>query len=863
MTTGARLYRALLRLYPAGFRAEYGAEMCAAFAERAARIDGPFAPLRIVLAAVGDVVPNAIGAHREVLAQDLRHAARSLRRTPGFTVTAILLVALGVGANTAAFSLADFVFVRPLPFPDADRLVKVWQASPGYSRVEMSPALHRDWASMARSFSAFGAYVNAEVNLVGLAEPRRLTIARVTPDVLPLLGVPALAGRVIAPADSADGAVVVVSHALWRGQFGGADDIVGRVVRLDGVPHTVIGVMPPSFHFPDRRAEAWTPLLSREEDFADRSNNYFAGIARLRPGATVDRAREELEAAAAVLAEQYPEDGEAPGATVYLLRDELSPRARLLVLALCGAAVCILLLAGANLASLLLARGEGRRRELAVRTALGAGRERLVRQLVTESVALALVGGVVGIAVAAASVPLLAHLVPSGLPVAERPTLDARVLALAVLVVGATSLLFGVLPGVRVGDASVADALRDGVRTAGGRTRRLRAALVVVEVASSVVLLVSSGLLIRAVWRIQSVDPGFRAAEVLTARTVLPRPRYDVTERRARFYDRVLNDVRALPGVTGAAYISGLPMRMRGGIWPVEIPGREAPRDESHLVSLRFVTPDLFRTLGVPLVQGRDVAESDTREAPFVAVVSESFARRHWPNEDPIGQRFGLAFSERTVVGVVGDVRVRGLEQSSEPQVYLPYRQVPDSSLVGYFPKDLVVRTSGAAAPLLPAIRRAVRAADPEQPVSDVEMLSEIVAGETAPRVTQLRLLALLSAIALVIAAVGIHGLLTVAVARRSQELAVRRALGARVMDLVGLVLAEGMLLAVVGIVAGVSLAYPAARAMGALLAGIEPADPLTLGVVSALCLAAAGIGCLRPAVRAARADPLAAMRAE
>lgn len=863
MSRTMRFYRALLRLYPAGFRDEYRAELCAAFEERVREISGPLARLRIAIAAVSDVLPNAIGAHIDILRQDLRHAARSLRRTPGFAVTAILLVALGVGANTAAFSLADFVFVRPLPFPDADRLVKVWQATPGYSRVELSPVLHRDWAAASRSFGAFGAFWPGEANLVGELEPRRLRIARVTPDVLPLLGVPALAGRVLGPADTTAGDVVVLSHALWRTQFGGAGDILGKVLRLDGTPHTVIGVMPPEFVFPDRQVEAWTPLLFRETDFEDPTNNYVTGIARLRDGASVERAREELAVLAERFAQQHFGDDTEAGATVHRLRDDLSPRARLLVLALCGAALCILLLASANLAGLLLARGQGRRRELAVRTALGAGRERLVRQLVTESICLALAGGIAGVAIAALGVPLLEHLVPSGLPLAERPSVDERVLVIAVLVVGLTSMLFGVVPGLRSGGRSVADALRDGVRTGGGRTQRLRAGLVVVEIASSVVLLIASGLLIRAVWRIQSTDPGFRAESVLTVRTVLPRPRYDSTERRAQFYDRVLDDVRALPGVTDAAYISGLPMRMTGGIWPVAMPGEEKAPGESDLVSLRFVTPRFFATLGVPLHRGRDLAESDTRDRPFVAVVSESFVRRHWPDEDPIGKRFVVAFDERTVAGVVGDIRVRGLERSSEPQVYLPYRQVADGSLVGYFPKDLVVRSNATAATLLPAIRRAVHDADPEQPVSDVAMLPEIVGAETAPRVTQLRLLATLSAIALLIAGVGIHGLLTFSVSQRSQELAVRRALGAPARDLVGLVLGEGMLLAVVGIVAGVALAYPAARAMGILLAGVEPADPLTIGAVAALCLATALAGCLRPTVRAARADPLAALRAE
>lgn len=868
MTPPMRLYRALLRLYPAGFLADYRHELCAVFAERTRGLSGPLAPLRAAAAAVADVVPNAAAAHRDMLRQDVRHAARALRRAPGFAVTALLLVALGVGANTAAFSLADFVLLRPLPYPDADRLVKVWQRTPGYGRNQLSPANYRDWsAAGARALAGFAAYATGAANLVGVGEPRRLEVARVTPDLFRVVGVPALLGRVIVPSDSADGGVVVLGHALWQTRFGGAGDVVGRVVRLDGVPYTVVGVMPPSFRFPRRLVEAWTPLVLRERDFADRTDTYLEGVARLRDGASFERARAELVAAAARVEAPFAAETGEVGAAVYRLRDELPARARLLVLALCGAALCILLLACANLAGLLLARGAHRARELAVRAALGGGRERLVRQLLTESVGLALLGGVVGVAVAVAGVPLLGSLVPSALPVAERPAVDGRVLGIALLLVVGTAVLCGVMPGVRTAGRGAFDALRDGGRTGGGRTQRLRAALVVVEVAASVVLLVSSGLLIRAVWAIEAVDPGFRAGQVLTVRTALPLPAYAVTARRDRFYARVLDGVRALPGVRGAAFATGLPMRMTGGVWKVTVPGAPVAPDERPSASLRFVTPQFFATLGVPLLRGRDVAATDTRDRPYVAVVSASFARRHWPNADPIGRRFAVANDERTVVGVVGDVRVRGREQPSEPQVYLPAPQVADSAIVGYAPKELVVRTTGpaaaAAAALLPAIRRAVRDADPEQPVSDVATLAEIVDGETAPRVTQLRLLAALSAVALLVAGVGIHGLLTYAVSRRSQELAVRRALGARAAGIVRLVVGEGLLLAAAGIAAGVALAYPAARAMGALLAGVRPVDPPTVAAVALLCLATAALGCLRPALRAARVAPLAALRAE
>jgi predicted permease len=863
-----RLYNALLHLYPASFRAEYREELCDTFAERARELSGLWAPLRIVLAALADVIPNAIAAHWDVLRQDAVYAARSLGRTPGFALTAVLVAALGVGANTAVFSLADLVFVRPLPYADAGRLVKLWESGMGGGTNEASPANYRDWKAMTTAFSGMGAYWRHPENLVGTAEPRRLETVRATPELLPLLGVAPLIGRVFTAEDVKTGRFILLSHALWTSHFGGDPNVIGRSVRLDGMPHTVIGVMPASFQFPDRAVEAWTPLALREDDYTDRNDTYLEVVGRLRPGVSAEQARRELAVVSARLARQYPKENKDIGVTVLGLRDELSERARLLVLALCGATLCILLLACANLASLFLARGAHRARELAVRAALGAGRERLVRQLITESVGIAFVGGLVGVAAAAAGEPLLARLVPSSLPVTDHASLDLRVLGLAAAFVLLTGLAFGIAPAVRAGRSSALDALRAGTRTAGGRTQRLRAALVIMEVAASVVLLVMSGLLIRAVWRIQTTDPGFVPDNVLTLQTALPLPKYDSTVRRAQFYDRVLQEVRALPGVREAAYATGLPMAMRGGIWPVSFKGQEVIRTGAYNVSLRYVTPRFFATLGIPVLRGRDVMATDTREQPLVAVVSESFVKRHWPHESPLDKSFNLALSERTVVGVVGDVRVRGLERPSEPQVYLPYQQVPDNSITGYIPKDLVVRT--AAPPgadnvdtLLPRIRQIIKAADPEQPISNVRRVSEIVAGETASRVTQLWLLGALSGVALLIAGLGIHGLLTFTVSKRSQELGVRRALGAQAGEIIRLVLREGLALALTGIVIGIAVAYAAARGMGALLFGVRPEDPLTITVAAALCLGIAVVGCLRPAMRAARVDPLSALRAE
>ena len=859
-----RFYRALLRLYPTGFRAEYGDELCRVFAERAALRSGPLAGFANALAAIADVVPNALAAHAEILRQDVRFAVRALRRTPGFTVTVVLVAALGVGANTAVFSLADFVLVRPLPFAEPGRLVKLWQATPAYSRNECSPANMRDWGTLSSSFSGMAATTIRPGNLVGMGEPREVQMARATPGLFALLGVQPARGRVFT-AEAADEPSIVLSDALWRSQFGADPAVIGRVVRLNGEPHTVLGVMPPSFRYPHAAIEAWAPLALRPENFEDRDDTYLEVVARLRPGVSIARARVDMDRVSAQLERQYPAPNKDLRATVNSIRWEVGRGPRLLVLALCGAALCILVLACANLASLFLARGLYRGHELAIRAALGAGRERLVRQLVTESLGLAAAGGLVGVLGAAAGLPLLSHLVPDGLPLAGHATLDLRVLGFAALLVLVTGFAFGLGPALSASSASPRDALGSGSRATPARTHRIRATLIVVEVAASVVLLVASGLLIRTMLRLQALDPGFASEHVLAVRTPLPVNLYGVTLVRVEFYDRVLEQVRALPGVKSAAYVTGLPMSMRGGIWSATVAGEPPAEAGENAVGMRFATPQYFSTLGIPLRRGRDLAGSDTRTAPFVAVVSESFIRRHWPGQDPLGRTFKLANEDRTVVGVVGDVRVRGLEQTSEPQVYLPPAQVADSSLIGYTPKELVVRTATPLDPLslVPAIRRIVHAVDPEQPLAKVRRLDDIVENETAPRATQLRLLAALALLALLIAGLGIHGLLTFTVSMRERELGIRRALGAEVSGIVGLVMREGVVLAVAGIAAGIVFGYAAARGMGALLVGVRPEDPLTLGAAALLCLATAAAGSLLPALRAARVDPMTALRSE
>ncbi|MHB1222823.1 MAG: ABC transporter permease, partial [Gemmatimonadaceae bacterium] len=850
---------------PASYRADYGAELLRTFAE-STRGQGRVAA---TLAAVGDVVPNALLAHATILRQDLRFAARAMRRAPGFVATMVLVTALGVGANTATFSVADLVLLRPLPFPEPNTLVRLCEGpreGGGWGCMnELSPANYRDVAATTTRVRGWGAFTGAEANLVGVGEPVRIPAVAVTADVLPLLGVRPLLGRIFDTTGGADrdAGSVVLGYGLWQSQFGGDGAIVGRTIRLDDTPRVVVGIMPRGFHFPTPDVQLWTPLVLREEDFADRTDTYLQAVGRLAPGATFELARDELAMVAARLAREHPETNAETGFSFFRQRDYVFPRHRLLLLALCGASLSLLLLTGANLANLLLVRAAARKHELAVRAALGAGRERLVRQMLTESVVLALLGGVAGVLVAALAVPLLAHLVPTTLPLADRLRLDLRALGIAGAFTTLVGIGFGLIPAASTGGQAALVALRDGARGGGGRQQRLRAVLVAVEVAMSVVLLVSSGLLIRAVWKVQAVDPGFATAEVLTMRTALPTSRAADSVRRVEFYDRVLAGVQGIPGVAAAAYTSGLPMVLTGGIGGVELPGREPPRDRrANDVSLRWVTPRFFDVLGVPILQGRGLEDGDRAGRPLVAVGSESLVRRHWPDGDALGRTFRVRERDYTIVGVVRDIKVRGLERSSEPQLYFAAAQA--GTLGGlYIPKDLVVRAAGSADGLVPAVRGVIRRVEPEQPISDVRLLRDVVAGQTADRRAQLRVLGALAAIALLLTGVGIHGLLAFMVMQRSHEIGVRLALGARPGQVARTIVAEATRLAVLGVIPGVLVAYAAARAMSALLFGIAPGDILTLagGVLVVLVVTLAGS--LAPALRAVRVSPMVAMRAE
>ena len=859
-----RLYRALLLLLPASFRGEYGGQMCAVLARRRAEATGPLAVVALWIETIGDLLTTAVLAHGDLLRQDLRHTFRSLRRSPGFATVAILMVSLGVGATTATFSMLDHVLIRPLPFPDPDRLIKLWQDQSfrGYPQMEVSPPNYRDWKRMTTSFESMAAYRGLVVNLVGEGDPQQLEGASVNAELFPMLGRRPLLGRLFSAADDREGApgTVLLSHPLWKTRFAGDPNVVGRQVVLDGASFLVVGVMPADFYFPSRTTQIWTSMRFTAGDFADRTNVYLHVLGKLRPGVALPQARAELNLIASRLERAHPQENKQNGISAFHLHDQVSRQSRLLLTALAGGALGLLLIACTNLASLLLARALVRRRELAVRTALGAGRERLVRQLLTESLVLTVGGGALGVLLATTALPLLVTLVPNGLPIAEAPALDLRVLAVALALTALTGIGFGVGPALRAAGSVNASALREGRATSGARRERLRSVLVTAQVTLSVVLLISTGLLIRSLWRVQGVHPGFRAEGVLTLRTYLPLPRYEATATRAQFYQRVLSGVRALPGVSQAAYASFLPIAMGGGIWPVKV---ETQPLEARNVSLRFLTPGYFDALAIPVRRGRDLREADTREAPFVAVVSESFARRYWPDQNPLGRRFEVGFAERTVVGVVGDVRVRGLERTSEPQVYVPYQQVPDGGLVWYAPKDLVIRSQAAPGGLLPAVRRIVASADPQQPISHVRLLSEIVEADSGPRTAQVRVLAVFAGLALLLAGLGIHGLLAFTVSSRTQEIGVRIALGADRRHVLHLVLGQGLLLAGAGVALGLLLAAAAGRALEALLFGVSPADKLIFATAVGVSLAMTLAGSLLPALRALRVDPLTAMRTD
>ena len=810
------------------------------------------------------------------LPRDLRYAARSLLRTPGFTVVAVAVLALGIGATSAILSLVSAVWLKPLPFANEDRLVSLWvdlSSVGGPPRLEAPPATYNAWLQRAQSFEEMTPVAPASVNLTGGGEPERLSAVRTTSNLFATIGLAPILGRTFAPEDGAEEAVVL-SERFWLRRLGGDPNIVGRTITLDGSPHVVVGIVPPDFRFPFGEKDAFIATVFPQELLAEQGSFIWSVVAKLRPGVSIQAAQAEMNSVSAAL---RAENGPGQPVVVAPLRDSLvrgnltSRDIRPTLIGLLGAVGLVLLIACANVANLMLARATVRQKELAIRKALGAARGRVLRQLMTESAMLAGLGVVGGIGLAAACFGYLTRLLPATMPASSTLALDWRVLALTIGVALLTVLLFGVGPAFVAARRDFGAAFGRAVGAHGARARRFRSALVVTEVALTVVLLAGAGLLLRSYTAVLAVDPGFDADNVLLVDTPLSLSRYPTAADRDAFYHRVLERVRALPGVENAGYTNFAPLVIKGGRSVTFIEGRPRPAQAEMFRTIaqdRGVSAGYFETLRVPLVSGRLIDASDTRAAPPVAVINEAMVRIHWPDEDPLGKqfRFGLGDMNRlyTVVGVVGDMRQNGLDAPSFPEVYAPLDQL---GFIGEFnlmwPQELVVRTSGDPAALGPAVRRAVWDIDADQPVSSVRPFSEVVDAELAGRNTQLTLLSAFAALALVLAAVGLYGTLSYTVSQSTNEIGLRMALGARQQTVVRTVVRSGLGTATLGIGLGLLAAYGLTRTIASFLYDVSPTDPATAVAVAGVLLLVAALAAFVPARRAASVNPMTALRAE
>ena len=800
----------------------------------------------------------------EHLLQDLRYAARMIAKSPAFALIAVVTLALGIGANTAIFSTVDSVLMRPLPFADPGRLVMVWEYAWQSDSPKNTPAPGNfaEWQLRNHVFTEMAATRGRAVNLTGDGAPEQVLGRIVTSSFFSVLGVSPLLGRTFTEEeDRTNAPVVVISYGLWQRRFLGEPAVIGKPILMNGKTHTVVGVMPREFVFRHRDADYWKPIAFTAADRQQRGNHFLNVVARLKPGVTIERAREDMRAVAADMARQYHQNRNL-GATVVPLREELVGKTRTGLLVLMAASGCVLLIACANLASLLLARGVVRQREIAVRAALGAGRGRLLRQLITEGTVLAVIGGVLGVAIAPAGIKVLARLVPATLPLTAEPALDARLLGFALALSLVTGLLFSLIPAWQAARTGLHNNLKQGGRAGmGARGQATRDALVVLEVALALVLLVGAGLMLQTMARLRSIDIGFRPDHLLLARTILAPNRYQTQPARTAFAERVLDGVRALPGVQGAAYGSTLPFQSAGNTSGYRIEGRTLEPNDPSDALYRVATDGYLATLGVRLLEGRVFDRGDGAETSPVLVVNETFARRYWPRESALGHRVSVDFPEpvwRTIVGVVADVRERGYELDRKPGIYQPAAQQSLS-----LTPELVVRVNGDPVSLAPAVRRIIAAVDPEQPVSNVGTMDDILDGAIADQRQQMTLLGTFAGLALLLASIGLYGVLSYAVTQRSREIGLRIALGATAVNVVRMVVGRCLLLTGTGLAIGLAASWALTRLMKNLLYGVQATDATTFVAVTALLATVALIACWLPARRAARVDPIVVLREE
>ncbi|MFL6568847.1 MAG: ABC transporter permease [Chthoniobacterales bacterium] len=794
-----------------------------------------------------------------------------LLKSPGFTAAAVLSLALGIGANTAVFSVVNAVLLKSLPYHEPDRLVLVWgeDKSQDLHRNQVSATDVADWRARNHVFEEIATYSDYRPVLTGAGEPERISGAQVGDGFFDVMGARPMLGRVFNAEEQVEGKdfVAVLSYGFWQRRFAGDPAIVGKTIMFSARPYTVLGVMPPDFQPLPRgllfgTAEFYRPVAEPPNE-KERSARHLRAIARLKPHVSLAEAEAEMNVITRQLSSEHPADDANAGVRLVTLREDLVSPVRPALLMLFGAVAFLLLIACANVGNLLLARSIARHREVAIRAALGAGRGRLVRQFLTESVLLSLGGGALGLLGAIWGTSAIEAVAARAVPMVGNIELDARVLAFTFAISTVTGVLFGCAPAVRASRTDLNETLNDGGRTPGAVSTRspLRSAFVILEVALAMVLLVSAGLLMKSVLRLQDVNPGFNPERILTMNLSLPQAKYPKQADQAAALDRILRGVQELPAVESAAVTTVLPVSENFDTRTIEIEGQPRAPNEQPDVDNYMVTPDYLRTMSIPLRRGRGLTSSDTADAPLVALVSEAMARKFWPNEEAIGKRLRFFTSDtenqnpwRTVVGVVGDVKQYGLDRPATTALYVPTTQMPASSVT------LVVRTRTDPAAMLGDVRRAILAVDNEQAVYNIATMDQVLSKSIALRRFTMVLLGIFAALALLLAAIGIYGVLAQSVAQRTHEIGIRMALGAQVRDVLTLILSHGMTLAAIGIVAGLAGAFGVTRLLSNLLFGVAATDPSTFVAISFLLGAVAFLACYLPARRAATLDPVIAL---
>jgi predicted permease len=813
----------------------------------------------------------------ETLIQDLRFGLRMLTKNPGFTVIAVVTLALGIGANSAIFSVVNAILLRPLPYKNSEQIVKLWGDlhQPGLEEIEASALEYQDYKEQNKVFEEIAAYNLQGVNLTGGNEPERIRGANVTSNLLTLLGIQPAHGRAFLSEEEKPGGeqVVILSNALWQRRFGADANLVGKTIMLDGKPATVVGIMPFGFRFPDNETELWRPIVFSAEDLVadNRGSRYLDVIARLKPGIKLEQAQFEMRAIAQRLTQEHRHDyPKGFGANVKSLHDEVVGNVRPALLIFLGAVGFVLLIACANVANLLLARGSARHREVAIRTALGATRLRLIRQLLTESILLSLVGGILGLLLALWGVDVLASLSPADTPRVSEIRLDRSVVGFTLFISLLTGVLFGLAPALQTTKPDLNEALKEGGRSAteGGRRKLIRSLLVISEFALALVLLIGAALLIKSFTRLQEVSPGFNSENLLTMRISLSQSKYKEFRQGLAFYQQLMAQLKSRPGIESVGAINILPFSGSRGDRSFVIEGRPvAPGEVYPDEELRFTSPGYFSTMTIPLLKGRDFNERDLPETLRVALINQALARKYWPGQDPIGKRIGFgALRDKPIwyeiVGITGDVKHSGLELTEKPELYLPAFQplFEGSTMPSMF---VVVRTPSDLASTVAIVRREVLAIDQDQPIANIKTMEARIAESVSQRRFNMILLGIFAFVALALAAVGIYGIMAYLVTQRTHEIGVRMALGAQRRDVLWLIVRQGMTLALLGSGIGVFAAIGLTRLMKGLLFGVSTTDPLTYIMVPLFLTLVALLACLLPARKATRIDPLIALRYE